>query len=137
MAKLHANVTGLEPSKELFDVATEHASQQEDLNLQLTYLNRTIEDLCTEESNLNRFDCVVLSEVVEHVNNPAQFLELCLKTLKPGGSVFITTFNRTVPSFVFAIVIAEYLAQLVPRHTHDWSKFIALPDLQKMIESSK
>lgn len=136
LAKLQANVIGLEPSKELFDVATAHADQNKHLNLKLTYLNRMVEDLCMEEGNLDRFDCVVLSEVIEHVNNPAEFLEACLKTLKPGGSLFVTTFNKTVQSLVLAIWMAEYVLKVAPMHTHDWDKFIPLDEMHKMIESS-
>lgn len=137
LAKLRANITGLEPSLELLEVAQEHASQNEQLKHNLTYKNGTIEDFAADASNLNRFDCVVLSEVIEHVNSPETFLKECLKPLKPGGSLFLTTFNKTLQSLVLGIGVAEYILRLVPENTHQWDKFIPLDDMHKMIESSK
>lgn len=107
------------------------------LNLNLSYDNRMVEELCEDAANLNRFDCVVLSEVIEHVNHPDSFLRDSLKTLKPGGSLFITTFNKTFLSLVTAIFLVEYILKLLPKHTHEWDKFIPLDDMHKMIESRK
>lgn len=137
MAKLKANVIGLEPSKELFEVATEHAEESRHLNLNLSYQNRLIVDLCKEEENLNRFDCVVLSEVIEHVNNPSVFLGDCMRTLKPGGSLFVTTFNKTIQSLLLAIGVAEYVLKIAAKNTHDWDKFIPLEEMHPMIEGSE
>lgn len=137
MAKLQANIIGLEPTTDLYEVAKGRLEDIKHLNLNLTYLNRMVEDLSAEEENKERFDCVVLSEVIEHVNHPATFLEECLKTLKPGGSLFITTFNKTTVSLVTAIYLLEYVLKLIPKGTHDWEKFIPLDEMHKMIENSE
>lgn len=96
-----------------------------------------VEDVAQEEANREHFDCVVLSEVIEHVNSAGTFLEECLKTLKPGGSLFITTFNKTAASRVLGIWVAEYILGLAPKNTHDWDKFIPLDEMHRMIESSE
>lgn len=96
-----------------------------------------VEDLCADEKNLNRFDCLVLSEVLEHVNDPATFLSVCMKAVKPGGSLFITTFNKTKISLIGAIWMYEYVLKAIPKGTHEWDKFIHLDDMHKMIENSE
>lgn len=114
-------------------MAKEHADKHTN-NLNLKYLNLTVEELISDEKHVNHYDCVVLSEVIEHVNNASDFLEQCVTALKPGGSLFITTFNKTIPSLVLAIGVAEHVLGLIPKNTHDWDKFIALDDMHKMIE---
>ena len=70
------------------------------------------------------FDAVVASEVIEHVDNPQQFVNTCSKLVNEDGSLFFTTISRTTKSWLGAIVAAEYVLHLLPTGTHDWNKFI-------------
>ena len=89
-----------------------------------------------EENQSPSFDAVVASEVIEHVDNPQQFVDTCSKLVVEDGSLFFTTINRTTKSWLGAIVAAEYVLHLLPTGTHDWDKFITPEELTKMVEVS-
>lgn len=125
-------MTGLEPSNDLYKVAQEHLDGT--LSSRVNYKCETIETFAAQSENANSFDAVILSEVIEHVNQPDSFLAECLKPLKPGGSLFITTFNRTVLSWLGGIFMAEHLLKIVPLNTHQWDKFITPEETQRMLE---
>lgn len=129
-------MTGLEPSTELIEIARAHAKNRPEIASRISYVNKTIEEFTSSASNLAAFDAVIISEVVEHVNQPAEFLQNCLKTLKPGGSVFITTFNKTCLSWLGAILMAEQILRLVPENTHQWDKFLSPIEIQRILEES-
>ena len=123
----------------------------------LNYLNCTIEELAAIEDNSNYFDAVVMSEVVEHVNNLPDFLFNGSKLLKVSqlqvnilkykviywvyfknhGFNFITTINRTTPSYLLAIIAAEYVMGLVPKGTHNWDKFVKPEELKDLLRKGK
>ena len=84
--------------------------------------------------SLAQFDAVVASEVVEHVADVQRFLDCCVRVLRPGGPLLLTTLNRTFLSFVQAIVVAEYILNLLPRGTHRWSKFLQPDELRQILE---
>ncbi len=118
LARLGANVTGIDPVAESIGIAQAHAQS---LSLPIAYRNATAEDLVHEG---RVFDAVIASEVVEHVADADSFLRSCRALCKPGGLLILSTLNRTARSYGLAILAAERLLGLVPRGTHDWKKFI-------------
>ncbi|KAJ6633165.1 Ubiquinone biosynthesis O-methyltransferase, mitochondrial [Pseudolycoriella hygida] len=132
LARIHAKMTSIDPGSDVIDVARDHVLKDEDLASRITYRNEPIELHCIENSC--KYDAVIVSEVLEHVNNKAKFLENCVSTVKPGGSIFITTFNKTFCSWLGAIILAENVANLVPKGTHDWEQFISPIDVQRILD---
>jgi 2-polyprenyl-6-hydroxyphenyl methylase/3-demethylubiquinone-9 3-methyltransferase len=126
MARLGADVTGIDASNKNINVAEAHAKKN---NLNITYLNTVPESL----SSQNKFDIILNLEVVEHVENLDLYLKSCFKLLKPKGIMFTATLNRTLTSYVKAIVGAEYILRWLPIGTHDWNKFIKPEELEKKI----
>ncbi|XP_035898566.1 ubiquinone biosynthesis O-methyltransferase, mitochondrial-like [Anopheles stephensi] len=134
LAKLNSKVVGIDPSEKLINVAKQHAKDDKSLDPeQIQYHVETIEQHAAK--NAERYDAVVASEVLEHVNDKVAFIEQCLAALKPGGSMFITTINKTTPSWLGAIVGAEQVFKLVPEGTHDWDKFVSPLDVQRILSS--
>lgn len=129
LARLKANVVGLEPSNDLVNVARNHANK----SLQIKYVCGNIEDHSLE--NRNFYDCVVCSEVLEHVIDKQSFLKASIDSLKPGGSFFVTTFNKTAASWFGGIVAAERILKLVPEDTHDWNQFISPSHLEDLLKN--
>lgn len=130
-AKMGLNVLGLDASKEAIAAAAAH---QEQAPLPatagtLSYRAGSAEDLVSEGA---QFDVVTALEVIEHVTDPQAFLKMLSTLTRPGGSVAISTLNRTLRSFTVAKVGAEYLARLLPVGTHDWRKFIRPDELSAM-----
>nr|XP_018902345.1 PREDICTED: ubiquinone biosynthesis O-methyltransferase, mitochondrial isoform X1 [Bemisia tabaci] len=128
-----ADVTGLEPSAELINIATSHAAQNS-LTKNIRYISCTIEDHIKDHAEV--YDAVVASEVVEHVVNPDLFIKSCVAALKPGGSIFVTTLNKTYLSWLCGIIIAENVLNIVPKGTHSYDKFIPPHQLQQMLEKN-
>ena len=126
MKRLGADVTGVDASKKNINIAKAHAEKN---NLNITYLNNVPENLNTKSN----FDIILNLEVVEHVENLDLYLESCFKLLKPKGIMFTATLNRTLTSYVKAIVGAEYVLRWLPIGTHDWNKFIKPEELEKKI----
>eukprot|EP01036_Dinobryon_divergens_P025747 gene25747-34327_t len=81
-----------------------------------------------------KFDAVCSLEVLEHVKYPQLFIDCCSECLNPGGSLFLSTMNRTSKSFMLSIVAAEHLLRMVPVGTHEWRKFITPSELRMMVE---
>ncbi|EDS36045.1 3-demethylubiquinone-9 3-methyltransferase [Culex quinquefasciatus] len=133
LARIRANVVGIDPGEKLIQVAREHAELDRKLAGRIRYEVETIEEHA--QANLDRYDAVVASEVLEHVQNKVSFLEHCVMALKPGGSIFITTLDKTTASWLGGIVAAEYLLKLVPENTHDWEKFISPLDVQRILKT--
>ncbi|KAJ8683396.1 hypothetical protein QAD02_019188 [Eretmocerus hayati] len=133
LARIGANVTGLDASKELISIAQEHAKLDESLSQNLTYVYSSIEDFSQEKKG--EYDAVVASEILEHVNNQELFLKSCSEVLKPNGSIFITTFNKNLISWLSGIVGAEYILRLIPVGTHDWNKFIAPEETRRILDN--
>jgi len=118
MARLGAEVVGVDASHRNVEVARIHAAQG---GLAIDYRQGTAEDLLAAGE---RFDAVLSLEVVEHVADPAAFLGACAGLVSPGGALFVATINRTPQAFALAIVGAEYVLRWLPRGTHSWSKFV-------------
>ena len=116
LARLGADVTGIDPVKRNIDIARQHAQQQ---NLTINYRHTDVENI--EET----FDLVFNMEVVEHVANLKSFMCSLNHNVRPGGLMFVSTINKTLKSYVFAILAAEYILRLLPVGTHDWNKFVS------------
>ncbi|KAK9880490.1 hypothetical protein WA026_011731 [Henosepilachna vigintioctopunctata] len=129
LAKLGAKVTGLDMTDEALKVAKHHAKINNVHNV--AYLKSSIEDYAIE--NEEKYDAVVASEVIEHVENKEEFIQACVKCIKPGGAIFITTISKTLVAEIFAIGVAEYIG-VVPKGTHEIDKFIQPHDLQRILE---
>ena len=127
-------VLGLDATQENITAARAHAAMAEGLEGRLTYLCTTVEQHAEGLEHL--YDAVVASEVIEHVDNQEMFLRKCVEVVKPGGSIFITTLNRTTRSWLLAIVGAEYVVGLLPRGTHQWEKFVPPSTLVELAEGA-
>lgn len=123
MARLGAEVTGLDAGAEAVEVARRHAAEA---GLAIDYRCRTVEDLAATGA---QFDVVLALEIVEHVADVPGFLAALAAILKPGGAIVMSTLNRTPKSFAMAIVGAEYLLRWLPRGTHDWRRFLRPSEL--------
>lgn len=127
MAKLGAEVTGIDAASEAIEVAKEHAAKNK---LSIQYECLPIEDYEHEG-----FDVITCMEMLEHVQNPEVVLNHCKRLLKPGGFLFLSTISRTVKAYASAIVAAEYLLKILPKQTHDYSKFLKPSELMRMTRS--
>ncbi|MCO6159537.1 bifunctional 2-polyprenyl-6-hydroxyphenol methylase/3-demethylubiquinol 3-O-methyltransferase UbiG [Asaia lannensis] len=130
-ARMGHDVLGLDASPEGIRAAEAHlADHPLPQNAgTLTYRNGSAETLLTEGQS---FDAVSALEVIEHVNDPQEFLSMLRGLTKPGGLVAVSTLNRTLASLAVAKIGAEYIARLLPVGTHDWQKFIRPDELHKM-----
>ena len=126
MSRLGAHVTGIDASDKNIQVAKLHAKKN---NLKINYLNTVPENLKLQ----NEFDIILNLEVVEHVENLDLYLSSCFGLLKQKGIMFTATINRTLTSYVKAIVGAEYILRWLPIGTHDWNKFIKPEELEKKL----
>ena len=130
MSRLGANVTGIDASQKNIKIASLHAKKN---NLNIEYLNKAPEDI----QNNSKFDIVLNLEVVEHVNDLDLYLKACSKLLKKDGIMFTATINRTLTSYVKAIVGAEYILRWLPIGTHDWNKFLKPEELENKLTNFK
>ncbi|AGT10028.1 3-demethylubiquinone-9 3-methyltransferase [Paracoccus aminophilus JCM 7686] len=130
LARLGASVTGADAAPGNIAVASLHAEEQ---GLDIEYLNVTAESLLAEG---RQFDVVVALEIVEHVADPAAFIQTCHDLLRPGGMAVISTLNRTAKSFGAAIIGAEWVMRWLPKGTHDWRRFITPDELSGMSEGA-
>ncbi|KAM9852742.1 ubiquinone biosynthesis O-methyltransferase, mitochondrial [Aulostomus maculatus] len=144
LGRLGADVLGIDPVRDSIGTAQLHLSSDPDLHERVCYRACTLEELSAdgeggeegEEGNRGPFDAVVASEVVEHLADLETFAFCCSRVLKPGGSLFITTINKTNLSYALGIVVAEQVLRIVPSGTHDWEKFISPVELERLLESN-
>jgi len=127
MARKGASVLGIDLATKALRVAQLHALESQTPNIE--YREVSVEALAAEAPA--SFDAVTCMEMLEHVPDPASVVRACATLVKPGGWVFLSTINRNPKSFVFAIVGAEYVLQLLPRGTHEWRKFIRPSELAR------
>ena len=126
MARLGADVLGIDPAPASIDVARRHA---EETGAPVTYRAATLEEIAAES---RRFDIVSAMEVVEHVADPTRFVAEAASCLKPGGLFLAATLNRTFRSFALAIVGAEYVLRWLEPGTHRWEQFVTPHELALM-----
>ena len=127
MKKLGAEVVGIDASQKNIQVAKLHAKKN---NLKIDYL-------CTSPENFSKnmkFDVILNMEIVEHVEDIDLFLKSSAKLLKKGGIMFVATLNKTLKSYLFAIIGAEYILRWLPIGTHEWEKFVKPQDLIETLE---
>ena len=122
MSRLGASVTGIDASKKNIEVAKIHAIKSK---LKINYLCKSPETLKIKK----KFDVILNMEIVEHVENIDFFIEASSKLLKKNGLMFVATLNKTLKSYAFAIIGAEYILKWLPIGTHDWEKFVKPNDL--------
>ncbi|XP_078255822.1 ubiquinone biosynthesis O-methyltransferase, mitochondrial [Rhinoraja longicauda] len=134
LGRLGAVVVGIDPLEDNISTAKLHQLFDPALKGQVEYTACSLEEMAMEATNT--FDAVLASEVVEHVNNLEIFIKCAAQVLKPEGSLFITTINKTMLSYAMAIVAAEYVLRIVPSGTHEWEKFISPKELEKYLASS-
>ncbi|WP_251359414.1 bifunctional 2-polyprenyl-6-hydroxyphenol methylase/3-demethylubiquinol 3-O-methyltransferase UbiG [Kangiella sp. TOML190] len=125
MAKEGATVTGIDMGEMPLEVAKLHLLESQ---LEIDYQRSTAEEFA--EQHAEQFDVVTCLEMLEHVPDPSSIIKACRKLVKPNGHVFFSTINRNPKSFLFAIVGAEYLLQMLPKGTHDFKKFIRPSELE-------
>jgi 2-polyprenyl-6-hydroxyphenyl methylase/3-demethylubiquinone-9 3-methyltransferase len=133
MARSGAQVTGIDLSEKALRVAQLHAMEAQMPNV--LYREVSAEALAAEQPGT--FDVVTCMEMLEHVPDPASVVQACAALVKPGGWVFFSTLNRNPKSFLFAIVGAEYVLNLLPKGTHEYAKMIRPSELASYCRSAE
>jgi len=131
LAHRGAIVTGIDMGEAPLSVAKLH---QLESGVTVNYLQTTAEALADEQPA--QYDIVTCLEMLEHVPDPSSVIRACAKLVKPGGHVYFSTINRNPKSYLFAVIGAEYILQLLPRGTHDYDKFIKPSELASSIRQA-
>ena len=126
MCRLGANVTAIDASNKNIAIANLHAKKN---NLKINYICSSPEKLKTTK----KFDVILNMEIVEHVEDVDFFLKSCANLLKKNGLMFVATINKTLKSYIFAIVGAEYVLRWLPIGTHEWEKFVKPEELKNIL----
>jgi 2-polyprenyl-6-hydroxyphenyl methylase/3-demethylubiquinone-9 3-methyltransferase len=126
MAEMGARVTGIDLSDKALGVARLHLLES---GQQVDYRHIAAEDMAN--SHPASFDVVTCLEMLEHVPDPASTVRACAQMVKPGGQVFLSTINRNPKAYLFAVVGAEYILNLLPKGTHDYAKFLRPAELAR------
>ncbi|MFB0934297.1 MAG: bifunctional 2-polyprenyl-6-hydroxyphenol methylase/3-demethylubiquinol 3-O-methyltransferase UbiG [Propionivibrio sp.] len=130
MVGLGATVTGIDLSEKALGVARLHLLES---GKKVDYRLVSAEELATEAAGT--FDVVTCMEMLEHVPNPASIVAACSALVKPGGHVFFSTINRNPKAYLFAVLGAEYILQMLPKGTHDYAKFLKPSELSRWARS--
>ena len=133
LAREGAEVTAIDLSPELVDVARLHLLESD--GLKVDYRLQAVEALADDIPG--HFDAVTCMEMLEHVPDPASIVAACARLVKPGGHVFLSTLNRNPKSYLFAIVGAEYLLKLLPAGTHEYARFIKPSELSRHCRNAR
>ena len=129
MCRMGADVTAIDASKKNIEVAKIHAKKDK---LKIKYI-------CTSPDNYKtdiKYDVILNMEIVEHVEDINVFIKSCSKLLKKNGIMFVATLNKTLKSYLFAILGAEYFLRWLPIGTHDWEKFVKPEDLIDILKKN-
>ena len=130
MGRLGAEVVGIDASQKNITVAKLHAKKN---NLKIKYFCASPENFKTK----TKFDVILNMEIIEHVDDVEFFLKKCSNLLRKNGIMFVATLNKTLKSYLFAIIGAEYVLNWLPIGTHDWEKFVKPNDLTNMLIKNK
>ena len=123
--RLGADITGIDASSNNIEVAKLHAKE---MNLNINYIKSSPEKLNLK----NEFDVILNMEIVEHVSDINLFIKNCNKLIKKNGIMFVSTINKNLKSYIFAILGAEYIMRWLPIGTHDWNKFLSPEELENI-----
>ena len=126
MARRGAKVTGIDLADKPLRVAQLHLLES---RLEIEYLSTSADELA--RARPGKFDVVTCMELLEHVPEPAAMVAACARLVRPGGQVFFSTINRNPKSYLFAVVGAEYVLRLLPKGTHDYTRFIKPSELSR------
>ena len=129
MTRLGANVTGIDASSKNINIAKHHAKKNK---LKINYIYSSPEKLKIKK----KFDVILNMEIVEHVDDINFFINSSSKLLKKNGLMFVATLNKTLKSYMFAIIGAEYVLRWLPIGTHDWEKFVKPEDLKNILHKN-
>ena len=127
MCRLGADVTGIDASSKNITIAKLHAKKS---NLKINYICGSPETIKSKK----KFDVILNMEIIEHVNDIEFFLNSCSKLLNKDGIMFVATLNKTLKSYLFAIIGAEYILRWLPIGTHEWEKFVRPEDLINLLK---
>ena len=134
LSKLGCDVTGIDMVEDLIHVARRHAESNNagsNLNYEVVSLKEHSLEMC------EKYDAVIASEVIEHVTDKEKFIAECVSCLKPNGSVFITTINKTMLSGVFAILLPEHLLKVMAKGTHEYDLLVEPNVVKRMLQESE
>lgn len=131
LAQRGADVTGIDMGEAPLKVARLHSLES---GVTVTYRQITAEELAEQEPG--QFDIVTCLEMLEHVPDPSSVIRACAKLCKPGGHVYFSTINRNPKSYAMAVVGAEYILKMLPKGTHEYSKFIRPSELSSWVRTA-
>ena len=130
MTRLGAKVTGIDASEKNINIAKMHSIES---GLKINYVNTSPEKL----EDFETYDVILNLEIVEHVDNVDLYIKSCQKLLKKKGLMFTATLNRSLTSYIKAIIGAEYILRWLPIGTHDWNKFLKPEELENYLNKEK
>jgi len=126
LAREGSVVTGIDQGEKVIQIAKLHAKESK---LTIDYKHMNIENFL--KINKEKFDIITCLEMLEHVPNPRSIINACASLLKPRGHLFFSTINKNPKSFLYAILGAEYILNLLPKGTHEYNKFITPSQLRE------
>lgn len=132
MARAGASVTGIDMGEKAIQVAKLHLLESD---VSVDYHQVSVESFAADYAG--SFDVVTCMEMLEHVPNPASIINACADLVKPNGSVYFSTISRNPKAYLFAVLGAEYLLNLLPKGTHDYDKFIKPSELSRMARENQ
>ncbi|WP_207950575.1 bifunctional 2-polyprenyl-6-hydroxyphenol methylase/3-demethylubiquinol 3-O-methyltransferase UbiG [Marinobacter sp. JSM 1782161] len=133
MAQRGAHVTGIDMGEAPLSVAKLHGLES---GIKVDYRRVSVEELAEDPEHAGQYDVVTCLEMLEHVPDPGSAIRACAKLLRPGGDLFVSTINRNPKSFLFAIVGAEYVLNMLPKGTHEWRKFIRPSEMSNFLRDA-